>query len=217
MWHIFRVLLWQELQLLVAEKVNWCLPMAFALVIGGIAPLAIGPEITLLQSVAGGMIWMILLLASLLILPRFFEEDAADGTLAGWKLCSFPLVLIVIAKWMGFLIGIGLPLLVLTPGLALMFGLTWAEIVRLLYLLASGLPTIGAITLLVAALTIGLNQRIVGVIIAFPLMIPVLIFGTSAVLNPPLLKLCLLLLWGLTAIILPLSFGVASLLLKETD
>lgn len=217
MWHIFRVLLWQELQLLVAEKVNWCLPMAFALVIGGIAPLAIGPEVTLLQSVAGGMIWMILLLASLLILPRFFEEDAADGTLAGWKLCSFPLVLIVIAKWMGFLIGIGLPLLVLTPGLALMFGLTWVEIVRLLYLLASGLPTIGAITLLVAALTIGLNQRIVGVIIAFPLMIPVLIFGTSAVLNPPLLKLCLLLLWGLTAIILPLSFGVASLLLKETD
>ncbi len=162
-----------------SEVIN---PLAFYCIVVSLFPLAIGPEAKVLQNIAPGLIWVAALLAMLLSLDRLFTQDFADGTLEQVLLSPHPkpvLVMItVIAHWLLT----GVPLLLLTPLLALQFQLPLHALGVLLLSLLLCTPVLSCLGAILKALTVGLRSG--GVLLALlllPLAIPVLVFGASSV------------------------------------
>lgn len=154
----------------------------FFVIVVSLFPLGVGPEPKLLQTIAPGIIWVAALLACMLSLQQVFASDYSDGALEQMLLAAAPLGLIVIARAFAHWLISGLPLVILSPVLAIQFGLP-AELSAVLTLsLLLGTPALTLTGAIGAALTLGLRGG--GMLLALlvlPLYIPVLILGAGAV------------------------------------
>ncbi|MGK0704976.1 heme exporter protein CcmB [Yokenella regensburgei] len=162
-----------------AEVVN---PLWFFLIIVTLFPLAIGPEPQLLRQIAPGIVWVAALLASLLAMDRLFRDDWQDGSLQQMMLMPVPLSMVVLAKVAAHWVVSGLPLLIISPLIAMLFGLSVDEWQVLALTLLLGTPTLSFIGAIGVGLTVGLRRG--GVLLSLlvlPLTIPLLIFATAAV------------------------------------
>jgi heme exporter protein B len=163
--------------------------LGFYLVVVSLMPLGLGPDLKLLSRIAPGVLWIGLLLAALLSLPRLFEIDAEDGSLDALSLGPLPLELVCLAKAAAHWLTTCVPLCVAAPILGLLLNLDLAAYPALAATLLVGTPAVSLLGGAGAALT--LKARRGGVLIALlvlPLYIPTLIFGIaaiSAVVTPP--------------------------------
>lgn len=156
-----------------AEIVN---PLWFFLIVITLFPLGIGPEPQLLARIAPGIVWVAALLASLLSLERLFRDDFYDGSLEQLLLLPTPLPLTVLGKVCAHWVVTGLPLLVLSPLVALLLSLDVNTAIAMGLTLLLGTPTLSFIGAIGVALTVGLRKG--GVLLSLlvlPLYIPVLI------------------------------------------
>src|ERR1700722_4086244 len=96
-------------------------------------PLGVGTEAEILRRIGAGIIWVAALLASVLSLDRIFAADHADGGLDLMVLAAMPLEGAVLVKCAAHWVTTGLPLVVLSPFLALMFALD-ASLITILVL-----------------------------------------------------------------------------------
>lgn len=182
MWALFKAVLWRDLLLAFRRRSDVLTTLFFFLMVTSLFPLGVGPEHALLQSMAPGILWVSALLATMLSLGRLFALDHADGTLEQMLLASEPLVVVVAAKVVAHWLSSGLPLVLLSPLLALQFDLPPDAIGVLLLSLLLGSPIFSLIGAIGAALTLGLRGGGVLVsLLVLPLYIPVLIFGAGAV------------------------------------
>ena len=113
---------------------------------------------------------------------RLFEADYQDGSLEQMLLSPQPLGVLVSAKIAAHWILCGLPLVVLSPVLALQFDLATDAMAVLALSLLIGTPVLSLIGSIGAALTLGLRGG--GVLLSLlvlPLFVPVLVFGAGAV------------------------------------
>jgi heme exporter protein B len=154
----------------------------FFVIVASLFPLGVGPEPKLLRAMAPGILWVAALLASMLSLGRLFAADYADGSLEQLVLAPDPLAVVVIGKVLAHWLVSGLPLVLMSPVIALQFDLPGAAIATLLLALLLGTPLLSLIGAIGAALTVGVRGG--GVLISLlvlPLYVPVLIFGAGAV------------------------------------
>ncbi len=131
---------------------------------------------------APGVVWVAALLAAMLSLGRLFADDHQDGTLEQLLLAACPLPLLVLAKMAAHWLVSGLLLALVSPLLALQFGLPADALGVLLASLLLGTPLLSLIGGIGAALTVGVRGA--GVLLSLlvlPLVTPVLIFGAGAV------------------------------------
>lgn len=159
-------------------------PLIFFVMVVSLFPLAIGDDKVLLQKIAPAIIWVTALLATMLSLDSLFRSDFEDGTLEQLTLLKTPLSLLVTAKITAHWFITGLPLILITPLLAVLLYLPTKTISILMLTLFLGTPTLSLIGAVGIALTVGLRQG--GVILSLlilPLYIPVLIFATLALQN----------------------------------
>src|SRR5690606_25629054 len=91
-------LLKRDLTLAVREGSALGTALGFYLVVVALLPLGLGPDLKLLSRIAPGILWIALLLATLLSLPRLFEADHEDGSLEVMVTAPLPLELAVAAK-----------------------------------------------------------------------------------------------------------------------
>lgn len=157
-------------------------PLWFFILVIALFPLSIGPEPNLLTRIAPGIIWVAALLSTMLSLERLFQDDFRDGSLEQLLLTPQPLYLSVIAKVTAHWLITALPLILISPLLALLLTLDYSTWQALVITLLLGTPTLSFIGAIGAALT--LNVRKGGVLLSLlvlPLYIPVLIFATSAI------------------------------------
>jgi heme exporter protein B len=145
-------------------------------------PLAIGPQREWLQRIGPGVIWVAALLATLLALPRLFEHDHGDGTLDSMIASGRSLSLVVAGKLVATWLVTALPLIVLTPVLAIAFALPEHALPVMLASLLLGTPILLGLGAIAAALTLGLKAGPTLVtLLCLPLYVPVLVFGAGAV------------------------------------
>lgn len=179
---MFTKVLHRELKIAFRKSGEIINPLWFFLIVITLFPLGIGPEPTLLARIAPGIVWVAALLSSLLALERLFRDDYLDGTLEQLLLLPSPLALTVLGKVCAHWVVTGLPLLILSPLIALLLSLdfeTWKAVALTLLL---GTPTLSFIGAIGVALTVGLRKG--GVLLSLlvlPLYIPVLIFATGAI------------------------------------
>ena len=159
-------------------------PLIFFVMVISLFPLAIGDDKALLQEIAPAIIWVTALLATMLSLDNLFRSDFEDGSLEQMTLLKTPLSMLVTAKITAHWVITGLPLILITPLLAVLLYMPSETISMLLLTLLLGTPTLSLIGAVGIALTVGLRQG--GVILSLlilPLYIPVLIFATLALQN----------------------------------
>jgi len=157
-------------------------PLIFFLITVSLFPLAVTPDGELLASISGGIIWVSALLAAMLSLESMYRDDYRDGTLELLLLQSGSPYLVVVAKIISHWVTTGIPLVVISPVLAIMMHLPTHAMTALLSSLIIGTAILSLIGSVGMGLTVGLRQG--GVLLSLlvlPLFIPVLIFGASAV------------------------------------
>lgn len=178
---IFFSLVQREARLLCRRPAELINPLVFFSLVLVLFPLAVGPESRLLQSISPGLIWVAALLAVLLSLDAFFRSDFEDGSLEQWAVSSRALSWLVLTKVLAHWLFSGLPLVLLSPLLALMLGLPSEHIPVLVLSLLLGTPVLSLLGAVGAALTVGLKRGgLLLALLTLPLYIPVLIFGSGA-------------------------------------
>jgi heme exporter protein B len=179
---VFGMVVRRDLRLAYRRRSDILVPAMFFLLATSLFPFGVGPDPRLLQTVGPGVIWVAALLASVLANGRLFAEDLADGSLEQMRLTTEPLVVVVGGKIVAHWIVTGLPLVLLSPLLAVQFDLALPTMMVLAFSLALGTPILSLLGSIGAALT--LNVRGGGVLVpllVLPLSIPVLVFGAGAV------------------------------------
>jgi len=182
MMQTLRYVVARDLLLAMRRRADVATTLFFFVIVASLFPLGVGPDPKLLRTMAPGIVWVAALLASMLSLGRLFAEDYADGSLEQLVLAPEPLALVVIGKVVAHWLVSGLPLVLISPVIALQFDLPREAIVTLLLALLLGTPLLSLIGAIGAALTVGVRGG--GVLISLlvlPLYIPVLIFGAGAV------------------------------------
>jgi heme exporter protein B len=178
----FAALMARDLRLVWRRPGDVSVVLAFFVVATVLFPLGIGPEANVLARIAAGVLWCAALFAALLSLDRLFATDYEDGTLDLLLLAPWPLELAALAKCAAHWIVTGLPLAVLAPLLGVAFGLDAPSLAGLGTTLLIGTPTLSLVGGLAAALTLGARRSgALLALLALPLCVPTLIFGTSAV------------------------------------
>ena len=146
-------------------------------------PLAIGPQAVWLQRAsARASSGSAALLALLLALPRLFEHDHQDGSLEQMLASGCSLPALVAGKLLAAWLVSALPLIVMTPLLALSLYQDSGAMLLLMLSLLIGTPSLLAIGSIGAALTLGVRGAATLItLLCLPLFVPVLIFGAGAV------------------------------------
>ncbi len=157
-------------------------PLLFFVVVASLFPLATTPDPKILQIIGPGVIWVAALLANMLSLNKLFQDDHDDGSLVHFLLSPQPLSLLIFLKIIAHWLVFAVPLIIVSPMIAMMFHLHVHAIWILILTLLLGTPVLSLIGAIASALTVGLrNSGLLLALVLLPLYIPTLIFATSAV------------------------------------
>ena len=92
------IILKRDLLIAFRKSSTYITPLVFFLIVVTFFPLALGPQESLLSSLAPGVIWIAALLASLLAVDTIFSDDFRDGTLDEFFISLEPSFILVFAK-----------------------------------------------------------------------------------------------------------------------
>jgi heme exporter protein B len=178
----FTSLLRRDLLLAFRRRAEMMQPLIFLLVVVSLFPLGVGPSPDLLASIAPGVIWIAALLATVLSLETLFRSDYEDGSMEQFAISGHPLTAIAFAKILVHWLVAGLPIVLLSPLLALWMNLPTEGLVVLMVTLALGTPVLSLIGAIAGALTVSLKRggQLLSLLV-FPLYVPLLIVASNAV------------------------------------
>ena len=178
----FGALLRRDFLLAYRRRAELLQPLVFLLVVTTLFPLGVGPSPQLLSNIAPGVIWIAALLASVLSLDSLFRSDFEDGTLEQMVLSGQSLALIALARIVAHWLVAGLPIVLLSPLLAMWMNLPDEGVPVLIKSLVIGTPILSLIGAIGGALTVSLKRggQLLSLLV-FPLYVPLLILATSAV------------------------------------
>lgn len=178
----FRSLLMRDLRLAARSGGSAALALAFFALMATLVPLGIGADLRLLARVAAGVLWVGAVLAALLSLDRLYQGDFDDGSLDLIALSPLSLEQVALAKLLAHWLSTGLPLTLLSPVLALFFGLPGIGTEMLVLSLLIGTPAVSAVGAIGSSLTLSLKRGgLILPLLILPLLTPVVIFGAGAV------------------------------------
>lgn len=176
-----KAILWRDLALARQQGGGLGAAFSFILAVVVLVPLAIGPDLVLLQRLAAGMLWLSLLLAVLLTAEQIFQRDLEDGSLELMTMTTVPFELIALVKAIAHWLTVSLPLAVIAPPLGLLLNLDINQLPIFWLSIIVGSLALSLLASLGGAIAAGLRRGgLLVSILVLPLYIPVLIFGVSA-------------------------------------
>jgi heme exporter protein B len=173
-------LLLRDLKLAFRAEGGFGLGLAFFLIVTVLVPFSVGPQSSLLATIAPGVLWLGALLACLLSLDRLLALDWEDGSLDLLATAPLPLESVVTIKALAHWITTGLPLVLAAPVLGVLLNLPGPGFGWLVVSLLIGTPALSVIGTFGAALTVGLKRGgLLLSLLVLPLYVPTLIFGAE--------------------------------------
>ncbi|HEX7815431.1 heme exporter protein CcmB [Dyella sp.] len=172
----------RDLTLAWRRRGDMAMPVLYALIVITLFPFALGPEDTLLQRIAGGVVLVTVLLAMLLALDAMFRSDIEDGSLEQLVVSPQPLAMLLAMKILAHWLTTALPLIIISPLLGGMLHLPASVIPVLVLALMLATPLLSLLGAVLVALTAGTRRS--GMLLALmllPLCVPVVIFAAGAV------------------------------------
>ncbi len=182
LWRGFFAVLRRDLLLAWRRPGDVLNPLIFFAIVATLFPLALGPDSDMLRSIGPGVVWVAALLAALLSLNSLFLSDFDDGSLEQLLLSAQPLPLMALAKTAAHWLLSGLPLVLVSPLVALSYDLPPVSLLAMAATLLPGTVSLSLIGATGAALTVGLHRgNALLSLLVLPLAMPVLIFGARTV------------------------------------
>ena len=174
------LILRRDLLIAYRRSSTYITPLIFFLIVVTFFPLALGPQESLLSSLAPGVIWIAALLASLLAVETIFSEDFRDGTLDNFFISLEPSFILVFAKVLIHWFITGFPILIASCMAAIVLYLPMNSFIPMIMSLILGTSFMSLLGALGAALALG-RSAILSAIIVLPFSIPTLLMGTSVI------------------------------------
>ena len=157
-------------------------PLFFFAMVATLFPLAVGPTNEQLQFSGPGVLWTAALLAMLLSLNSLFVSDYEDGSLDQMLVSPVALPAIALGKTAAHWMTSGLPLVLVSPLVAVTFRMPANVIGIMMVTLLLGTISMSLLGSIGAALTVGLHRATALLsLLILPLSMPVLIFGARTV------------------------------------
>ena len=173
-------LLLRDLKLALRAGGGFGLGLAFFLIVTVLVPFSVGPQSSLLSTIAPGILWLGALLACLLSLDRLLALDWEDGSLDLLATAPLPLESVVTIKALAHWLTTGLPLVLAAPFLGVLLNLPVPGFSWLVISLLIGTPAMSVIGTFGASLTVGLKRGgLLLSLLVLPLYVPTLIFGAE--------------------------------------
>lgn len=172
----------RDLLLAFRRRSELLFPLIFLLLVVSLFPLGVGPSPQLLGRIAPGVVWIAALLATVISLDSMFRSDFEDGSMEQFLISGHSLTLISLAKILSHWLIAGLPLVLLSPLLALWMNLPTQAIGVMVASLALATPILSLIGAVGVGLTISLRRggQLLALLV-FPLYVPVLIIATGGI------------------------------------
>lgn len=136
-------------------------PLFFFAMIASLYPLASGPGPQQLVANGPGVVWVAALLATLLSLNSLFLSDFEDGSLDQIVLSPQPLPLLALAKAAAHWLLSGLPLVLVSPLIAVTYRMPVSTIGVMMLTLLLGTVSLSLLGAIGAALTVGDRKSVV--------------------------------------------------------
>lgn len=156
-------------------------PAVFFILVTTLFPLGLAPRPELLQNIAPGVVWVAALLAGLLGQESLFKSDYEDGSLEQLALLPVPMEVQALTRIATHWLATGLPLVILSPLMAMLLGYPGSAMPVLALSLLLGTLVLSLLGAVGAALTVSLKQGgMLLPVLVLPLMVPALIFGAQA-------------------------------------
>ena len=174
------IILKRDLLIAFRKSSTYITPLVFFLIVVTFFPLALGPQESLLSSLAPGVIWIAALLASLLAVDTIFSDDFRDGTLDEFFISLEPSFILVFAKVLIHWLITGLPILFASFIASIVLYLPFDSFIPMLLSLILGTSFMSLLGALGAALSLG-RSAILSAIIVLPFSVPTLLMGTSVI------------------------------------
>ena len=157
-------------------------PLFFFAMVATLFPLAVGPSNEQLELSGPGVLWAAALLAMLLSLNSLFVSDFEDGSLDQMLVSPQPLPALALGKSIAHWMASGLPLVLVSPIVALTFRMPVSVVGVLMLTLLIGTMSLSMLGSIGAALTVGLHRGTALLsLLVLPFAMPVLIFGARTV------------------------------------
>jgi heme exporter protein B len=183
----------RERLLAMARPQDLAWPSVFHWMVVTLFPFGLGSDPELLGRAAGGVFWISALLAVLIGATRFFEADFEHGVLDDCQTAGLSLTWLVTGKIIAGSLFIGIPLALSSIPLALLFGVPDRLLLVLGGSLWLGVLSLVAGSCLFSALGLMARQaQVVICLLAIPIFVPLMIFGTAVLegdMTAPLLTL----------------------------
>jgi heme exporter protein B len=171
----------RELILALRNKTDKLAAISFFVITLSLFPIALNAEPTLLKTVSPCAFWIAALFSISINANNIFLDDYQDKTLEQLLLTPLPFSVGILIKVAIHWVSAVLPLIILSPLLAIQFNLNPKEICILMMSLAIGTPALMLTSAIGSAATLGArNSGVLITIITTPLNIPAIIFGSSA-------------------------------------
>ena len=169
-------------RIVLRQKAQLMVPWLFFIAVIAIFPLSMQLSPQLLVKMAPGIVWVATLLAVLLSLQGLFADDFIDGSLQQWALRTDEWPIWVASRLLMYVVWWLIPITMVMPLVALLFGLT-SYLAQVLWLsLVIGLPSILSLGAILRCLSLCVSEGgALLILLMLPLMTPVLIISTMAV------------------------------------
>ncbi|MDP4945145.1 MAG: heme exporter protein CcmB, partial [Alishewanella sp.] len=129
-----------------------------------------------------GIVWSAALLSVLLAAERLFQDDYRNGVIEQLVAAQQALMPFVLAKITANWLSTGLPLLLLSPLVALLLNMQGAALEAMALTLLLGTPVLSLLSVLGAGITVSADKGgILLALVILPLYIPLLIFASAAI------------------------------------
>ena len=157
-------------------------PLFFFAMVCTLFPLAVGPSQEQLEFSGPGVLWVAALLATLLSLNSLFLSDFEDGSLDQLLVSPQPLPVLVLGKTLAHWLTAGMPLVFVSPVLALTYNMPVSVMGVMMLTLMLGTISLSLLGSIGAALTVGLHRGTALLsLLILPLAMPIMILGANAV------------------------------------
>jgi heme exporter protein B len=205
----------RECLLLTRQKQSFVQSLLFFLMFAAFFPLTIPYDPALIRSLCPGIVWLALTLAVFLSAERFYLQDLEHGIVEQWLVRRLSLTGYVLIKILVHGLIHLLAILCISPLIAILFQLSLHEWLVMVYGIIFGMPALVAMCALVSSFGAhGQERFLVMLLVLFPLIIPVMMLGSSSLAvvmqglpASGLLAILLALSLG-TLLILPLAAGI---------
>ncbi|PCH56911.1 MAG: heme exporter protein CcmB [Legionellales bacterium] len=160
------------------------LPVLFLLLVVSAFAVTLSGDMQLLSYISGHIVWVSSLLAILLSCNGVLQQEYNNGIIEQILLGAYALNIVILLKVVAHVVMVLVPMLLVAPLLAIMLELSANTIINIMLILLIGAPSLVVLGFLGAALTVALKHSgLLMAILVLPLYFPIIILGSSAIMQ----------------------------------